>query len=183
MFIVVGLMYANFPWAATLAFWLFIAAGLTDWIDGWLARRSNQVSAFGRFMDAMIDKVMVLGVLIALVNGGYFQGHNIAAMWLLLAVLCREFSISGLRMAAASKGVVIEANSGGKIKTFTQFSAIIWLLGAHMLAQDFGDRFGLEGMVVIKAVHWIGVVLYILSGLIAVASGLGYFCKHSRTIL
>ena len=61
MFVVVALMYSDWMWAATWAFWLFIASALTDWLDGLLARRANQVSAFGRFMDAVIDKVMVIG--------------------------------------------------------------------------------------------------------------------------
>ena len=55
MFAIVGLMNAEFQWAATIAFWLFIAAALTDWLDGKLARQSNTVSTFGRFMDAVID--------------------------------------------------------------------------------------------------------------------------------
>ena len=59
LFVVVGLMYSEWIGAATLAFWLFIAAALTDWLDGYLARKANQVSTFGRFMDAVIDKVMV----------------------------------------------------------------------------------------------------------------------------
>ena len=79
MFVVVALMYTDRPWAATWAFWLFAASAMTDWLDGLLARRANQVSAFGRFMDAVIDKVMVLGLMVALVNGGYFHGFRITA--------------------------------------------------------------------------------------------------------
>ena len=59
MFMVVGLMYAEFPYAATFAFWLYIVAALTDWLDGKIARERGEVSAFGRFMDSVIDKVMV----------------------------------------------------------------------------------------------------------------------------
>ena len=90
MFIVVALMYTDRQWAATWAFWLFIASALTDWLDGLLARRANQVSSFGRFMDATLDKVMVIGLMIALVNErGNFMGHGIAAILLLLCILCR----------------------------------------------------------------------------------------------
>src|SRR5215208_7088546 len=137
MFIVVGLMYAEFPYAATLAFWLFIAAALTDWLDGKIARERGEVSSFGRFMDAVIDKVMVIGLMIALVNDARnFMGHDITAMVLLLCILCREFAISGLRMAAAVKGQVVEADAGGKVKTFVQLNAIGWLIGARMLGTD-----------------------------------------------
>jgi len=130
MFAIVALMNADFHWAATIAFWLFIAAALTDWLDGKLARESNQVSTFGRFMDAVIDKVMVLGIMIAFVAGnGYFMGYKITGMILLLCILGREFMVSGLRMVAATKGTVIEADAGGKVKTFIQLNAIGWLLG------------------------------------------------------
>src|SRR3954470_19687516 len=118
MFIIVGCMYADFHWSDTLAFWLFIAAALTDWLDGKIARERGEVSSFGRFMDAVIDKVMVIGIMIALVSGDFFYGHNIAAMMFLLLILAREFAVSGMRMAAASKGIVVVADSGGKVKTF-----------------------------------------------------------------
>src|ERR1043166_4704577 len=85
MFIVVGLLYAEFPYASTTAFWLFIGAALTDWLDGKIARERGEVSSFGRFMDSVIDKVMVLGLMIALVNDKVnFMGHDIVAMVLLL---------------------------------------------------------------------------------------------------
>ena len=103
MFIVVGLMYAQFRWAATTAFWLYIVAALTDWLDGKIARERGEVSSFGRFMDAVIDKVMVIGLMIALVVGDYFMGYEVFAMLLLLCILGREFAISGMRMAAVTQ--------------------------------------------------------------------------------
>ena len=178
LFLVVGLMYAQFPYAATLAFWMFIAAALSDWLDGYLARKSNQVSTFGRFMDAVIDKVMVLGLMIALVNADYFGGLTVTAMMALLAILTREFAMSGLRMMAASKGLVVEADTSGKVKTFTQLNAIGWLIGSKMLSQDFGEAFGTGDLVIIHAVYWIGVSLYFLSALLTVTSGISYFRRH-----
>lgn len=182
MFIVVGLMYAQFPWAATLAFWLFIAAALTDWLDGKIARERGQVSAFGRFMDAVIDKVLVIGVMIALVNGNYFFGYNIVAMMLLLCILCREFAISGLRMAAAAKGHVVEADSGGKVKTFVQLNAIGWLMGAKMFSRDFPELFSGDGRDWVVGVRVLGMVLFALSAVLTVTSGIAYFRKHGRVL-
>lgn len=182
MFVVVGLMYADWNLAATWAFWLFIAAALTDWLDGILARRANQVSAFGRFMDAVIDKVMVLGLMIALVNGNYFQQFKMAAMLLLLCILAREFAISGLRMAAAVKGIVVEADTGGKVKTFAQLNAIGWLLGARMLDRDFGDLFPSNERIVISAVQWIGLTLFLLSAILTITSGVAYFRRHGHAV-
>jgi CDP-diacylglycerol--glycerol-3-phosphate 3-phosphatidyltransferase len=187
MFIVVGLMYAEFEWCATIAFWLYIAAALTDWLDGMLARRANQVSSFGRFMDAVIDKVMVLGIMIALTNRGYFwfagKDYTITAVVLLLCILCREFAISGMRMAAAMRGIAIEADTGGKVKTFTQLNAIGWLLGAKMFEQDWGDVFPPDERIIITTIHNIGLFLFVLSAVLTITSGLSYFKRHGHVVM
>jgi CDP-diacylglycerol--glycerol-3-phosphate 3-phosphatidyltransferase len=182
MFIVVALMYTDKPWAATWAFWLYIAAALSDWLDGLLARRANQVSAFGRFMDATLDKVMVIGLMIALVNGGYFEGFRITAMMLLLLIISREFAISGLRMATATKGLVVEADTGGKVKTFVQMNAIGWLLGARMFERDFGELFGGTENTIVRVIHWGGLGLYVLAAVLTVTSGIAYFKKHGHAV-
>lgn len=182
MFIVVGLMYADFHWAATLAFWLYIAAALTDWLDGKIARERGEVSAFGRFMDAVIDKVMVIGLMIALVNEkGNFMGHGISAILLLLCILCREFAVSGLRMAVAVKGQVVEADAGGKVKTFVQLNAIGWLMGARMLERDMGFGGNQAGSVTV--VRLIGVGLFVLSAVLTITSGIAYFRQHGRALM
>lgn len=182
MFLIVALMYWERPWSATFAFWLFIAAALTDWLDGKVARESGQVSTLGRFMDAVIDKVMVLGIMIALVNGDYFMGHRIAAMVALLCILCREFMISGLRMVAATKGVVVEADAGGKLKTFIQLNAIGWLLGGRMFSRDFSELFGGAEGWWINAINWTGIGLFVLSVVLAITSGTTYFLRHGHVI-
>lgn len=182
MFAIVALMYAEFTWAATLAFWLFIAAALTDWLDGKLARESGQVSTFGRFMDAVIDKVMVLGIMVALVNGEYFMGHRIPAMVALLLILCREFMISGLRMVAATKGVIVEADAGGKLKTFIQLNAIGWLLGARMFSRDFEDLFRGSEAWWPRWVNIGGIALFVLSTLLTITSGYTYYRRHGHVV-
>lgn len=183
MFIVVGLMYAEFSNAATIAFWLYIAAALTDWFDGMLARRANQVSQFGRFMDAVIDKVMVLGLMVALINGGYFVflGHDYAiwAMILWMCILSREFAISGMRMAAAVRGITIEADTSGKVKTFVQLNAIGWILGARMLSRDWVPP---DQDLVTQVVHTIGLALYVLSAVLTITSGISYFRRHGHVV-
>lgn len=184
MFAIVALMNANFQWAATTAFWLFIAAALTDWLDGKLARESGQVTTFGRFMDAVIDKVMVLGIMIAFVAGDdYFMGHKITATMLLLCILGREFMISGLRMVAATKGVVVEADTSGKVKTFLQLNAIGWMLGARMLEKDFNDLFGGSEHWQVTAVHGLGLALFVMSAVLTVTSGVAYYRRHGHVVL
>ena len=183
MFVIVWLMKRNFEWAATITFWLFIAAALTDWLDGKIARARGEVSSFGRFMDAVIDKVMVIGLMIALLNDNYFAGYEALAMMLLLCILGREFAISGMRMAAATKGIVIEADLSGKIKTFVQLNAIGWLLGARMMAQDFGDLFPRDDHWIVTGIQYGGMGLYFLAAVLTITSGVSYFRKHGRAVM
>ena len=182
MFIIVWLMNRDFAWAATIAFWLFIAAALTDWFDGMIARARGEVSSFGRFMDAVVDKVMVIGLMIALVVGHYFMGHEVAAMVLLLCILMREFAISGMRMAAATKGLVVEADQSGKVKTFAQLNAIGWLMGARMFQRDYADIFRGDD-IAIQVVHWTGIGWYVLAAVLTITSGVSYFRKHGHVVL
>lgn len=187
MFAVVGLMYADFHLSATIAFWLYIAAALTDWFDGMLARRANQVSAFGRFMDAVIDKVLVLGLMVALINGGYFlylgRDYALVAMILWMCILCREFAVSGMRMAAAMRQVAIEADQGGKVKTFVQLNAIGWILGARMFEQDWGSLFPPDERFIITAVQTIGLALFVSSAVLTITSGWSYFRRHGHVVM
>jgi len=184
MFVVVGLMFADFEKAATIAFWLYIAAALTDWFDGMLARRANQVSQFGRFMDAVIDKVMVLGLMVALINGGYFQflgrDYALIAMLLWMGILTREFAVSGMRMAAAVRGITIEADTSGKVKTFVQLNAIGWILGARMLERDWVPP---DDNLTVVVVHTIGLSLYALSAVLTITSGWSYFRRHGHVVM
>jgi CDP-diacylglycerol--glycerol-3-phosphate 3-phosphatidyltransferase len=183
MFAIVWLMNRDFSGAATTAFWLFIAAALTDWFDGMIARARGEVSSFGRFMDAIIDKVMVIGLMIALVNGGYFLGYDAFAMMLLLCILGREFLVSGMRMAAATKGLVVEADLGGKVKTFVQLNAIGWLLGARMMSRDFGTLFSPADHWMITLIQYTGMGLYFLSAVLTITSAISYFRRHGHVVL
>jgi CDP-diacylglycerol--glycerol-3-phosphate 3-phosphatidyltransferase len=85
-------------------------------------------------------------------------------------------------MAAAVKGVTIEADQGGKVKTFIQLNAIGWLMGARMFARDFGDLFGHERLV-IEIVHGIGLFLFVLSAVLTITSGWSYFRRHGYVVL
>ena len=133
-------------------------------------------------MDAVIDKVLVIGLMIALVNEkGNFMGHGISAILLLLCILCREFAVSGLRMAVAVKGQVVEADAGGKVKTFVQLNAIGWLMGARMLERDMG--FGGDQAGSVTVVRLIGVGLFVLSAVLTITSGIAYFRRHGRALM
>ena len=101
---------------------IFAVASITDFFDGYLARKYNLVTDFGKFMDPLADKILVAAAMICLV------GASRMPAWMAVLIISREYAISILRAIAASSGKVIAASSGGKIKTVTQIAAIIMLL-------------------------------------------------------
>ncbi len=106
-------------------FWagiIFLIASLTDSLDGYLARKNNQVTTLGKFIDPLADKLLVSAALILLTEVGVIPG------WVVVIIIAREFTITGFRVIAASEGVTIAASSLGKFKTITQLIAIILLL-------------------------------------------------------
>ena len=103
------------------AYWataVFVVAMATDQVDGWLARRWNQTSAFGSLLDPIADKVLVLAALVMLIAEG------VAPAWMVAAIVARELLVSGLRLAAIEKGIVIAARDLGKLKTWAQALAV-----------------------------------------------------------
>jgi len=181
-FAIVALMYGTWHGAATLAFWLFIAAAITDWLDGKFARERNIVSDFGKFMDALCDKVLVLGILIAILDLGYLRLAGVIVMLLVLVVVTREFMISGLRMMAAARGVVMAAERGGKIKTIIQLTALGFLLAEPMLARDAPaiSPWPLGGVTAL--VHWVGVALFFVSMWFMLSSMWSYYRKYRHVL-
>ncbi len=92
---------------------IFIVASLTDFVDGYIARHYNQTTDFGKFLDPLADKLLVLAAMCMFCQWGVFPA------WALMVVLTREFAVSGLRMVAGPKGKVIAAGKSGKVKTFS----------------------------------------------------------------
>jgi CDP-diacylglycerol--glycerol-3-phosphate 3-phosphatidyltransferase len=176
MFIIVGLMFCGWPGAATLAFVLFIAAAVGDWLDGYLARTRKLVSNFGKLMDAMADKIMVMGIVMALV-----QKHEIPLV-LALITLCREFLVTGMRMVAATKGVVVAADSGGKTKTVTLLIALGFFLGAPMLQVDGASFFHWDAVVAAGYVSQTGIYIYVAGTVLSVWSGYRYVSRNSKLV-
>ena len=101
---------------------IFAIASFTDFLDGYLARKYNLISNYGKIMDPLADKLLVTAALVCMVQTG------IVPAWMVIVILAREFAITGLRAVAASEGTVIAAAWSGKIKTVTQMIAIIFLL-------------------------------------------------------
>lgn len=111
-------MIESIPYHNALAAIIFIFASATDWLDGYLARKNNLVTNFGKFMDPLADKLLVTGALLCLME------QDAVAFWVVMIIIAREFIVSGLRLVAVTKGIVIAAGQLGKLKTVVQLIAI-----------------------------------------------------------
>ena len=131
-----GLSQFDGDWKNIVAAAIFVFISGTDWLDGYLARSRNEVTDFGKFMDPLADKILVCAALICLVELGKLP------TWVVLVILAREFIVSGVRMMAASKGVVIAASMLGKFKTVFQMIAIVLFTvkDSHMIG-DISEAF------------------------------------------
>lgn len=109
-------------WSGAIPAAVFILASVTDWVDGYLARSRNEVTNFGKFMDPIADKLLVMSAFVLLVGDGRMTGVSC------IIILAREFIISGFRLIASDRGMVLAAGKLGKIKTTLQIIAIVLLL-------------------------------------------------------
>ena len=116
------ILYLNFPFNRYLALLIFILASITDFIDGYIARHYHQITDFGKFMDPLADKMLVMAAMLWFVEAGRMPA------WALLIVVVREFAVSGLRLIAVDNGRVIAAAWSGKVKTASTMVGICLML-------------------------------------------------------
>src|SRR3954447_7747998 len=124
-----AVFFARYKYADTIALALFSAASLTDYFDGKIARRDKLITNFGILMDPLADKILVCSAFIAFVERSWMPA------WMVVIVVARELAITGLRLLAASKNVVLAAEGYGKHKTISQITAIIAILVLHSYQQ------------------------------------------------
>ena len=153
----VALMMLDMGIAATI---VFVVASLTDMLDGYLARKRNEITNFGKFADPIADKILVVSALLCLME------IAVIPAWAVIIVIAREFIVSGLRMSAASQDVVIAADGFGKIKTITQMVSIT------MLLLGIGGIFGI-----------IAQVLFYVSVVLTFLSGVSYIVKYKDVLM
>ena len=127
---------------------IFVAASITDWFDGYLARKNHLVTNFGKFMDPLADKLLVCSAMICMIELGRLPA------WFVIIIIGREFIISGFRLIAAENGIVIAANYWGKFKTVSQMIMIILLI----------LHFDLSVFVILEQIFiWLSLALTVIS--------------------
>lgn len=145
-----------------IALILFVVASFTDFLDGYLARKYNLITNFGKFMDPLADKLLVTAALI-----GFLQIGELNA-WVVMIILAREFIVSIFRAVAAAEGVVIAADWWGKVKTNVQMFAIILMLMGNFPFEQFGIP--------------MDQILIYLATVLTVISGVNYIVKNKQVL-
>lgn len=166
----VAVLLIDFPAHNLIALAIFIIASITDMLDGKIARSQNLVTDFGKFADPLADKILVLSALLCFID------NNLCSSTAVIIILIREFTVTSVRLIAASKGEVVAANIWGKVKTVTQMIAIISVLVMQSVI-DFCSplSFFYEGFIadlnqifllIGEALIWISAVFSVISGVI-----------------
>jgi CDP-diacylglycerol--glycerol-3-phosphate 3-phosphatidyltransferase len=161
------------PGFATAAFIIFIIAIATDWLDGWVARRMNQTTATGALMDALIDKIFVLGLFL------FFLDLRLLPSWgviPLIIMMTREFLITGIRQCALLHHRVMAAEKQGKIKTAVQFLSLTLFMLIPLFQRDLGDA-PVMGAIA-DACKFGARLTFALAALLTISSGLYYLNRY-----
>lgn len=140
-----------------ISFGVFIIASLTDYVDGQIARKCNQVSDFGKFLDPLADKLLVIAAMTMFCEWGKLPA------WALMLVLTREFAVTGLRLVAVGKGKVIAAGWSGKVKTFCTMTGLcVWM--------------------VFPQISWLGIGITAIIVITTIYSGVEYFIQNWKCL-
>ena len=156
----VSVLHSNLSVSWLLAMIIFTIASITDFLDGYLARKYHLITNFGKFADPLADKLLVMTAFITLVGAG------VIPMWIVAVMVCRELAVTGLRLLLVNDGEVLAAAWPGKVKTATQMLAIIFLLI---------DDFPVKGLA-----FSIGTILLYVCLVATVYSGVDYFIKNKH---
>ncbi len=174
LFVIVILLHTRpQTMGATLAFVLFIIAALTDYLDGYVARKYKMVTDLGKFMDALTDKVLTIGLFVTFLSMGILPAWTLL---LVLFILTREFLITGLRLVAVREGIVLAAEKSGKIKTVFQMVSIIALLLSNMMLMDFQGH--LPEPYFSFVYEYLGIGMFTVSAALTIYSGSLYMIKY-----
>ena len=165
---------SSWQYARTTALVIFLIAGLTDFIDGEIARRYGIITNFGKLMDPLVDKIMLAAAFISLVP------LKAVPAWAATTIVARDFLITGLRLMASAKGRILPAESLGKQKTSWQVITVLFFLGLFSASEL---RFANEGSVWwLRAWNHAGPILVWITVALTLYSGLAYAWRHRELI-
>lgn len=162
--LLVVLMYQTNDFCRILSILVFAIAAFTDFLDGHIARKRHIVTDFGKFLDPVADKLLVLSAMIMLCH------QDLLVSFVVIIILARELLVDGLRMVAVGKGQVIAAGKLGKLKTVSQIILILWLMVLRVPAGR-----SLPGIISLLLIIWVVII--------TVWSGVDYFVKNGRFLL
>ncbi len=163
----------DIPAGDIVALVVFVIASVSDFVDGYIARRWNQTTVLGAFLDPLADKLLVIAALLCLVQLGEGGARGHLSAWVAMVIIARELAVSGLRMVAAAENVVIVASKWGKVKTFVQMFTLAALIITPRL-------FRWEWTVGGHHVTWYFVLVMLV---ITVVSGIDYFVKAGQSLM
>ena len=166
----------HYLWAAIL----FSGAALTDHYDGKLARKNNQITNFGKFLDPLADKILVVSALVCFVD------LRLAASWCVILIIAREFMVTSFRLVAVDNGVVIAANNWGKTKTVSQIIAVVAILvfqyAEELVSMGWIPAFTFGGVPGAAVFDGVGYALILIATFFALLSGVIYIVQNIGVI-
>src|SRR6516165_12455594 len=170
------ILSSHFPWRGDgtqeiSASVLFVLASITDGVDGYLARKRGQITTMGMLLDPLADKIMVTAALIQLVA----YNPQVVKVWIVVAIIAREFLISGLRSIASTEGFTIQASDLGKLKTVVQIVSVVSAILAHRWHEW---QFGL----LVIPVEWIAIAAIYFTVVVSTISAIDYFAGFWKQI-
>ncbi|MBW7907633.1 MAG: CDP-diacylglycerol--glycerol-3-phosphate 3-phosphatidyltransferase [Kiritimatiellae bacterium] len=184
--VLMALLSMQRPYAYSAAMIVFIIGGITDFLDGYIARTRQLTSAFGKLMDPLTDKVMVCAAFVSFVEIQIQRGSETMSLvpaWIVVIIISREFLVTGLRLLAATRGNVISAGKWGKHKTVWQIVAIVALLMGMAVRHDLLHSADPKFLANYDfAFSYIAQAMALAVALITVASGVLYFVQHRDLI-
>jgi CDP-diacylglycerol---glycerol-3-phosphate 3-phosphatidyltransferase len=155
--VLVAVLLSTLPESDLLAAIVFVIASATDALDGWLARRRQQITQFGKLMDPLADKLLITSALVSLVSL-----YRLDA-WVAMVIIAREFAVTGLRMLALEQGEVVSASVWGKLKTTTQVAMVLALIWVD------------------RPARWVDILVYVTVA-VTVLSGADYFYRMRKLL-
>jgi CDP-diacylglycerol--glycerol-3-phosphate 3-phosphatidyltransferase len=176
---VAALLLPHFPWGKTVALAFFIVASITDWYDGWLARTRKLETAFGALLDPVADKILTCAAFICFVELRDQNGNALIQAWMALVIVSRDILITGLRLVARERGVVLQAEQLGKHKTASQMIAIILILIGVAAREEWGFSSKPFDTVFCTTAFWLVLITVVLT----VWSGWNFFWKNRELVL